>query len=65
MFGSYSYTNTNNIRVLNTSEIESLDLCKNTRACLDPKKKIRLNYFYSNLSKCGTRVNEVQSLKLL
>ena len=39
MFGSYSYTNTNNIRVLNTSEIESLDLCKNTRACLDPKKK--------------------------
>ena len=39
MFGSYSYTNTNNIRVQNTSEIESLDFCKNTRACLDPKKK--------------------------
>ena len=26
-----------------------------------PIKKLRLVYFYSNLSKCGTRVNEVQS----
>ena len=25
-----------------------------------PIKRLRLDYFYSNVSKCGTRVNEAQ-----
>ena len=41
-------------------KIECSKLCKNTRACLDPQLKLRLDCFYSNLSKCGTRVNKVQ-----
>ena len=52
---------------------ESLDLCETLSACLDPNFKnygwiafiltylsVRLDCFYSNLSKCGTRVNEAQ-----
>ena len=38
---------------------------KNTRACLDPNFKKMARLFYSNLSKCGTRVNKAQSPKLL
>jgi len=30
-----------------------------------PILKLQLNCFYFNLSKCGTRVNEAQSLDLL
>ena len=37
-------------------------MCENIRACLDPLfKRLRLDWFYSNLSKCRTRINEVQS----
>ena len=46
-------------------QIESSDLCEYTRACLNPILKLQLDCFYSNLSKCGTRVNETQSSNLL
>ena len=48
------------------SQYLKAQICAKTNELVKtPILKLRLDCFYPNLSKCGTRVKEAQSLKLL